>query len=230
MLSKPKTVLFDWDNTLVDTWVTIHTAMNKTLDHYHYPLWDFETFKVHSHQSSRNLFSKIFKDKWQQARAFFYEQMNEIHLEQLTVLPYVFELLNFLKEKGIPSGVISNKHGDLLRKEIEHLRWQDFFQTVVGSGDADQDKPNPDPILLALKNMTFSPSCDHWYIGDTITDWQAAHASGCQPIALWTNPNTPNITSKTDFTIPYLKSCEALLSEISNFYDCSVRKNQRKVL
>jgi phosphoglycolate phosphatase len=27
-LSIPRAILFDWDNTLVDTWPLIHTAMN----------------------------------------------------------------------------------------------------------------------------------------------------------------------------------------------------------
>ena len=30
-LSKPRAIVFDWDNTLVDSWPCIHTAMNATL-------------------------------------------------------------------------------------------------------------------------------------------------------------------------------------------------------
>jgi phosphoglycolate phosphatase len=215
MLSKPQTILFDWDNTLVDTWSPIHKAMNKTLEHYGFPLWELEAFKIHSHQSSKSLFPQIFKDQWQEAREFFYDQMSEEHLEKLAILPYAFELLSFLKEKQIPVGVISNKHRDLLTREIDHLGWQAFFQTIVGSGDTAQDKPHPEPILLALKNMALSPSSDHWYVGDTITDWQAAHASGCQPVALWTNPDASDI--KVDFPIPFLESCHALYLKVSCF-------------
>jgi phosphoglycolate phosphatase len=29
-LTKPKAILFDWDNTLADTWPTIHQAMSET--------------------------------------------------------------------------------------------------------------------------------------------------------------------------------------------------------
>lgn len=215
MLSKPHTILFDWDNTLVDTWGPIHTAMNKTLEHYHHPLWELEIFKLRSHQSSKNLFPEIFKDQWQEARSFFYEIFKENHLEQLKILPYAFELLTFLKNKKIPLGVISNKNRDFLKREVEHLGWQNFFQVVIGSGDTIQDKPHPEPILLALEKMDLSPSFDHWYVGDTITDWQAAHASGCQPVALWTDPVKSNI--QTDFLIPYLENCQALHLKVSSF-------------
>ena len=29
-LPRPRAILFDWDNTLVDSWVTIHEALNIT--------------------------------------------------------------------------------------------------------------------------------------------------------------------------------------------------------
>ena len=31
-LPKPKAIIFDWDNTLVDTWPLIHQAINITLE------------------------------------------------------------------------------------------------------------------------------------------------------------------------------------------------------
>ena len=30
-LKKPKAIVFDWDNTLVDTWPIIHMAINQTM-------------------------------------------------------------------------------------------------------------------------------------------------------------------------------------------------------
>ena len=36
----PKAILFDWDNTLVDTWPVIHDAMNVTLKYMGCDGWD----------------------------------------------------------------------------------------------------------------------------------------------------------------------------------------------
>jgi phosphoglycolate phosphatase len=37
-LALPKAVIFDWDNTLVDSWPVIHHALNETLEAYGKPL------------------------------------------------------------------------------------------------------------------------------------------------------------------------------------------------
>jgi phosphoglycolate phosphatase len=222
-MQKPHAVLFDWDNTLVDTWGVIHNAMNETLKHHDQPLWILEDLKKHAHQSSRDLFPDIFKDKCAQATAFFYEEINNTHLEQLEVLPYAKNLLEFLYEQNIPMAVISNKRSGFVQKEVAHLGWNSFFQTVIGSGDAPRDKPHADPILLALEKMQLQPSLNHWYVGDTITDWQAAQDSGCQPIALWTDPRS--LTTTPDYYLPYLKDCFDLHMTVSDFLRLPNKKN-----
>ena len=35
----PRAVLFDWDNTLVDNWPTIHDALNATFEAMGHPTW-----------------------------------------------------------------------------------------------------------------------------------------------------------------------------------------------
>ena len=222
-MKKPRAILFDWDNTLVDTWGVIHYAVNETLKQYDHPLWELETLKKHSHQSSRDLFPDIFKDKVQEATTFFYQTIDRTHLEQLEVLPHAKNLLDFLNQQNIPMAVISNKRSDILQKEITHLGWDFFFQAVVGSGDAVRDKPYADPILLALERMQQPPSLSHWYVGDTITDWRSAKESGCQPIALWTDPFS--LSDKPDFYLPYLKDCFELYQCVSDFYTLPIKEN-----
>ena len=52
---------------------------------------------------------------------------------------------------GWPQGVVSNKAGAFLRREVTYLGWNRFFGPVVGAGDAVADKPAPAPLLLALQ-------------------------------------------------------------------------------
>ncbi|MBL8709705.1 MAG: HAD family hydrolase, partial [Rhodospirillaceae bacterium] len=35
----PTTLLFDWDNTLVDSWSVLHATMNETLAAMGQPIW-----------------------------------------------------------------------------------------------------------------------------------------------------------------------------------------------
>ena len=39
VFARPQAILFDWDNTLVDTWLTIHEALNHVMAAMDKPLW-----------------------------------------------------------------------------------------------------------------------------------------------------------------------------------------------
>ena len=60
-----------------------------------------------------------------------------------------------------PQGVVSNKDGEFVREEVRHLGWAPLLPVVIGAGDAAADKPDPDPILLALERMACraGPGC-----------------------------------------------------------------------
>ncbi len=211
----PHAVLFDWDNTLIDSWEIIHHALNETFKFYQRSLWTLEDVKVRCHHSCREYFPSLFQDQWQKAASYFYQKIDASHLERLKILPYADELLNFLYQRKIPMAIVSNKRSDILKKEIDHLGWSYYFQTIIGSGDAKYDKPKPDPILLAIHAMGLKSSPHHWYVGDTQTDWLSAFASGCQPIALGTDPRS--FGNPLFNRIPYIKDCQELSIKISDF-------------
>ncbi len=208
-LKKPNAILFDWDNTLVNTWPLIHQAINVTFKEYGLKPWSLEKVKANAHESSREAFPKLFGSQWQEAQKFFYQYVHNFHLEALEAMPGVFSLLSFLRQENIILGVVSNKRSDLLKKEIQHLKWSDFFHVVVGAGEAEKDKPAPDPINLALVRVGLTASESIWFIGDTIVDWQAAQASGCQPMAIGEEIQNQNL-------IPYVADCHQLYSFLVN--------------
>lgn len=211
-LKKPSAILFDWDNTLVNTWPLIHQAINITFQEYGLEPWSLEKVKENAHESSREAFPKLFGDQWQEAQKFFYGYVQDLHLEALEIMPGAFPLLNFLNQKNMILGVVSNKRSDLLRNEIDHLEWSSFFQVTVGAGEAEKDKPAPDPIHLALSRIDLKASDSIWFVGDTVVDWQAAQASGCQPVAVGGN------AQQVGTLFPYVADCHQLLSFLESLY------------
>jgi phosphoglycolate phosphatase len=204
-LKKPSAILFDWDNTLVHTWPSIHKAINIAFEKYGLEPWSLEKVKSNAHESSREAFPKLFGSQWQEAQDFFYKHVRSTHLTDLKIMPGSFSLLNYLRQKGVTLGVVSNKGSDLLKDEINHLKWSDFFQAVVGAGEAEKDKPAPDPINLALARVGLAASDSIWFVGDTVVDWQSAQASGCQPIAIGER-------AQSDISVPYVADCHQLHS------------------
>lgn len=180
----PQAILFDWDNTLVDNWPTIHRALNAALEGMGQAPWTFEETLASVRQSMRDSFPRMFGDRWQEAREIFYATFRESHLKELQTVDGAEQALQSLKEAGIPLGVVSNKTGTLLRSEAEHLGWVKYFGPLVGAGDAAQDKPDPAPIVMALDSLGVPASGDVWYVGDAAIDIVCAHASGCRGILI----------------------------------------------
>ena len=181
-LPKPKAVIFDWDNTLVDTWPIIHNALIATQRAMGHKEWSFDETRLKVRKSMRDSFPEIFGDNWQKAGAMYQQQYRATHLEQLQALPRAQEVLEAVKRRGLYSVVVSNKKSVNLNKEVEHIGWKKWFDKVVGSDDAARDKPFVDPVHLAFEKSGVEPGPDVWFVGDSEIDLECAFNCGCTAI------------------------------------------------
>ena len=179
---RPRAVIFDWDNTLIDSWPVILEAQNATLTAFGHDPWTLEEVRTRVRRSMRDSFPELFGDRWEEAGDYFFEQFAAIHLERLRLLPGAESLLRNLADMGTILAVVSNKRGPTLRKEAEALGWSHLFHRLVGAMDASRDKPAPEPVLLALEDSGIDPGPDVWFAGDTDIDMECAHNAGCRPV------------------------------------------------
>jgi phosphoglycolate phosphatase len=190
-IPRPSIVLFDWDNTLVENWLSVQAAFNAAMEAYGRQPLTLEQVMFQARHSSRDIFPAIFGDDWEEARAIFYTHFAANHLAGLRVMPGADVLLATLREHDVPLGVVSNKKGDLLRREIAHLGWDGWFAGVVGAQDAHKDKPDPAPVLRALEIAGVAIGPAAWLVGDTDVDMRAAIAAGCTPVLVGPGPEDP---------------------------------------
>lgn len=181
-LQRPNAILFDWDNTLVDTWPTIHAALNHVMQVMGHAPWSLEKTKDEVKQSMRDSFPVMFGDAWEEAATIYQTRYRELHLENLNALPEASKTLDYLRQTDAFIGVVSNKKGPTLRLEIAHLGWEHYFDSIVGAQDAERDKPDPAPVTLALRKADLADSPHIWFIGDSIIDIECAHNTGCIPM------------------------------------------------
>ncbi|MCD6034494.1 MAG: Phosphoglycolate phosphatase [Rickettsiales bacterium] len=181
-LTTPKAILFDWDNTLADTWPIIHRSLHKTFTDMGHTPWTIEEVKEKVHRSMRDSFPEIFGDDWEKASSIYQTFFTENHLKDLEVLEGAVDVLTHLRAKDVYMAVVSNKTGHNLRKEVTHIGWDRFFDKVVGAKDAREDKPSSAPVLLALEGSGIALGPDVWLIGDSLTDLECAYNSGITPI------------------------------------------------
>jgi phosphoglycolate phosphatase len=181
---RPEAILFDWDNTLVDSWETIHAALNVVMAAMGKPPWSLAETRERVRLSLRESFPQHFGERWREAREIYLDAFRGIHLDRLRPLPGRRRMLKRLAADGVFLGVVSNKTGGILRREVEALGWGDFFGSVVGAGDAAADKPDPAPVRLALRPNGIGGGERVWFVGDTGIDVECAKNSGVVPILL----------------------------------------------
>ena len=208
-MTRPRAVLFDWDNTLVDTWAIIHEALNATQRAMDHEPWTLAETRTRVRHSARDTFPHMFGSRADEATAVFYEAFEATHLELLNELPGAAAMLEQLHGTGLMLAVVSNKQGHLLRREADHLDWTPWFHSLVGANDAERDKPSPAAVALALEGSGFAPGPEVWLVGDTDIDMTCAVRSGCQPVLLRAQaPLEAEFPDATD--LRHLDSCQAL--------------------
>jgi|APAra7269097559_1048567.scaffolds.fasta_scaffold09193_2 phosphoglycolate phosphatase len=211
-LAKPRALLFDWDNTLVDSWAVIHSAINHTLSAMGHVPWSRAETEIRARASLRDSFPTLFGDDWKRAEKLFYDHFSAIHLEQLVPLPGVVDLLDYLAGQGHYLAVVSNKRGAFLRKEASHLGWERYFSVLAGAGDAARDKPAADHVELALTGLVgLKAGPDVWFIGDTDIDLKCAHLAGCTPVLVRLAAPEPDEFGDHPPAL-YLRDCQSLLT------------------
>ena len=178
----PKAILFDWDNTLVNNWDPIIISYNETLKSLGLKKQSKEETLKNAKYSLRETFPRVFKDDWKKAKKIFYVVFKKIHLKKIKPMPKAEKILKIIKKKKIACGVISNKDGDLLRKEINKLGWKKYFKIFVVANEAKKDKPSKYPLLLALNKISLKPNKNIWYVGDNEIDVEFAKNNKCSSI------------------------------------------------
>ena len=135
-LKLPKAILFDWDNTLVNNWNPIFLAYKETLKQLGLKQQSRKETLKNAKYSLRETFPKIFKKDWKKAKKIFYLTFTKIHLKKIKPMTDSEKILKKIKKHNIPSGIISNKDGALLRKEINKLGWKKYFKVIIGANEA----------------------------------------------------------------------------------------------
>ena len=189
LLSRPRALLFDWDNTLIDSWTLICDVQNIVLNAYGLDAWSLDEVRVRVRKSMRDSYPVIFGERWKEAGQMFHREYEARHLDALQPLPGVEDMLPVLARRDFYLGVVSNKRGETLRREAKHLGWDTYFSALVGANDAVQDKPAVEPVAMALAPGNLMPGAATWFVGDTDVDLMCAHRSGC--VAVLVRPEKP---------------------------------------
>lgn len=173
-------VIFDLDGTLVDTVEDIANSVNDVLDKFGYPTHSIEFYKENIGGGINDLINRSLPEKhnittesYIESLDFFYEE----HLNKNTkVYPYIYDILDTLKNKNIPIAVISNKRHPFTLKSVDEY-FSDYVDITIGSGSDYPLKPDPKSAKFVLSEFN-SRAGDSFFVGDTGYDITTAQNAG----------------------------------------------------
>lgn len=180
-------VIFDLDGTLLDTAPDFYSTVNALrAEEGLEPLANERIRQVVSN-GARALVSMAFELEFN-APGFdrLHKRLLGIYSQQLAELtqpfPGIPETLEFLAERNLPWGIVTNKSHRYTQPILAALDLQPAPASVVCPEDVSQTKPHPEPLLLACEQMSCCPT-KVIYVGDHQRDIDCGKAAGSFTVA-----------------------------------------------
>lgn len=186
MASRPYAVLFDLDGTLVDTIGLLLECVHHSFEGRSPAPTDEEWIAGIGTPLRRQLGAYVSTDQEIDDLVDRYRAYQRIHHDRMTnAYPGVIETLLELERRGHPMGVVTSKSNEMMDRGVSHTGLDKFMKTTIGADSCTIHKPEAFPVLLALKELGYSPG-EAVFIGDSPHDVQSGNAAGVVSVAaLW---------------------------------------------
>lgn len=162
-----KTVLFDWDGTLLDSFPAGYHASLTVLRHFGIDVDRarfLETYSPNWYESYRLL--GVPEEEWEHADSLW----RTTYRQQTSVpFPFVSRTLERLRRGGLRLGIVTSGNRDRVLGEVERFGLVEFFSAVVCFEDTSEKKPHPAPLKRAIEKLSASASSTA-YVGDRPED------------------------------------------------------------
>jgi len=182
-----RAVLYDFDGTLADSTELIMRCYRHTMAFHlgHSPpdedwLSGFGTpleAQLRRFARSDTEFGAMLKS--------YVDHQREHHDQLLRPFPGAVDTVAALEERGIGLAIVTSKHRRATLQGLELCRLTSHFHVVVTPEDVRAPKPDPEPVLLALRRLGVAPS-EAIFVGDSPHDIVAGKAARVRTAAaLW---------------------------------------------
>ena len=177
-------IIFDFDGTLGDTKRNIVTTMQMTIAELHLPNRSEEECAATIGLPLAGCFRTLFPDIQDELiprcaetyRRFFNENLKTIHPE---AFPAVVETLSILHQKGFVLTIASSRSRNSLMELMRNMGIANYISFILGADDVKEAKPNPEPVLKTLAEMSFD-AAETLVVGDMAVDIQMGANAGAK--------------------------------------------------
>ncbi len=174
-----KAILFDMDGVLVDSFEAWYQLFRATLKHFGKNSITRPEFIQHAWaQGLAPVSRRYFVDRQVEEIAEYYSAHFLDYKNYLKVIDGATQVLPQIKQRGLELAVISNTYTQLTHKILKQVALLDYFHLIIGGDKVKNNKPAPDMVLLACKQLGVK-TWEAIVVGDTRYDIAAAREAGC---------------------------------------------------
>ena len=176
-------VLFDLDGTVVDSGPIILASMrHATLTVLAREIPDAELMASVGGPGFEAQMRSFGPDRVEELVRVYRAHNEPLHVE-LLAFPGMAEALVRLKDEGRRLGIVSAKRRATVELAFAQVPLGHLFDVIVGGDETERQKPDPQPLELALDRLGASAS-DAAYVGDSPYDMTAARAAGLYAVGV----------------------------------------------
>jgi phosphoglycolate phosphatase len=217
----PQAVVFDLDGTLIDSAGDIARALNAAMQNRGFPPFEMTKVKEMIGGGIPKLIERAFlshgltRVDLMPVVADFMAAYSADPIAATTLYDGALPLLRRLHADGVKIALCTNKEQQISKDILRRLGIHHFFASIVGERDGLPRKPDPEPLLLALRELGVAPG-QAVMVGDSGADSGTAKAAGV-PIVLvsYGYSHTPVAELAPDAVIDHLDQLDATLAELA---------------
>lgn len=171
-----KAILYDLDGTLINTLDMNMYPLIRIIEEELGEAWTFQQVLRFSSQPGMKTMEELgIRDK----EATYARWVRYVNEYEPGAIPFdgIHGILQAIQDAGIRQAAVTSKMSDQYEIDVVGNGLAGFLETAVLADHTLLHKPHPDPIRECLRRMNLSPE-EVLYVGDAITDLQAAHSAG----------------------------------------------------
>ena len=202
MTLRPAAIIFDLDGTLLDTTPLILKSFQHTFAHHFQRPVTIEDIQPFMGQPLRAAMTAMAPGQEDEVTGT-YRSFNLAHHDQLAaIFSGVHDTVKVLYEAGVKMAIVTSKTSATARRGLRLFNLEQYFEPVIGVEEVDKHKPDPEPVLAALRLTGLSP-LDCLMVGDSPHDLISGQGAGLKTAAVrWTHVAWNDVmAAKPDFVL-----------------------------
>lgn len=210
-------VLFDLDGTVIDTTELIRSSFRYTCRKVLGKELPDEVLLANVGRPLEVQMRILSPEHADELVRVYREHNHRYHDELVRPLEGIEEILTWLREKGIKTGIVTSKSRWLAERGLKICGLDHYFDCMIAADDVENPKPAAEPVLRCLEKLEVKQN-EAVYVGDSPYDIEAGKNAGVLTVAVCTGPFSREKleAAQPDFCCPDLKClCEVLESLIS---------------